>query len=307
VTRNFISPSVANLSGGGPVSDSLDEAVRGATTVGVTFVVSAGNDATDVRNQSPARVIEAITVGATDVYDARWPSSNFGPGVDVFAPGVNILSAGIKSDTDSRTMSGTSMAAPHVAGIVALYLEGNPTSVSTVRFVIEDMATPYVVSNAGSGSPNHFTYSRWPTVRRGLLFRYYNTGNDDHFYTMDWNELQGGRDAYLYEGVQAYTVHGLHGNLAGTVPLYRYYNSGSGDHFMTTNWNELGWGAGGWGYEGINAYVPTVTAADTTPLYRYYNTVVGKHFYTTNWAELGGGGSGGWVYEGIACLVYTVP
>lgn len=132
------------------------------------------------------------------------------------------------------------------------------------------------------------------------LYRYYNPGNDDHFYTSKWEELAQGRIGWGYENTQGY-VFPAGSTMAGTAPLYRYVNNRA-QHFYTTNFNELGNGRGGYRLEWIECKVYTSQAANTIPLYRYYNTRNGGHFYTTNYRELGGGGNG-WAYEGVACYV----
>jgi aqualysin 1 len=124
IAANAQRPAVANASLGSHVpSQALDDAVRAAISKGITFVVAAGNANTDACNASPARVREAITVAATDATDARasfsdW-GSNWGGCVDLFAPGVDIRSALNTNDTGFQLMSGTSMATPHVTGVVA--------------------------------------------------------------------------------------------------------------------------------------------------------------------------------------------
>ena len=156
-------PAVANMSLGGPTFAPLDTAVANSIADGVTYVVAAGNDGIDASMRSPARVGAAITVGATTQTDARRASSNFGPSVDVFAPGEAITSAWSTADTSMNTISGTSMAAPHVAGVAALYLQLAPQAdPATVARRISDRATTGRVTGAGAGSPNRLLYSRIP-------------------------------------------------------------------------------------------------------------------------------------------------
>ena len=162
VTSNHTAgqPAVANMSLGGGASSALDTAVNNSINDGVTYAVAAGNESQNACNVSPARVANAITVGSTTTSDARSSFSNFGTCVDIFAPGSSITSSWRTSDTATNTISGTSMASPHVAGVAALFLETNPTaSPATVTAAIINSSTPNKVTNAGTGSPNRLLFS----------------------------------------------------------------------------------------------------------------------------------------------------
>jgi len=160
VTANHAKPAVANMSLGGGVSSTLDTAVRNSIAAGVTYAVAGGNSNQDACYSSPSRVAEAITVGATTSSDARASYSNYGSCLDLFAPGSGITSAWYTGDAASNTISGTSMATPHVAGVAALYLEGNPGATpAAVASAILGSATTGKVTGAGTGSPNRLLYS----------------------------------------------------------------------------------------------------------------------------------------------------
>jgi len=165
VAANAVTPAVANMSLGGGVNSALNTAVTNAIGKGVVFVVAGGNENTDACTRSPASTPAAITVGATTSSDARASYSNFGTCLDIFAPGSSITSAWYTSSTAINTISGTSMAAPHVAGAAALVLAANRTySPAQVAATLTGTATPGVVTSPGSGSPNLLLYTRGGTV-----------------------------------------------------------------------------------------------------------------------------------------------
>lgn len=153
-------PAVASLSLGGPTSSALDQAVKSSISDGVTYAISAGNSNADACKQSPARVSAALTVGSTTSADARSAFSSFGSCVDLFAPGSGVLSTWHTSDTATNTLSGTSMASPHVAGVAATYLQAAPSaSPATVAANLLAATTKGKVIGPGSGSPNRLLYT----------------------------------------------------------------------------------------------------------------------------------------------------
>lgn len=155
-------PAVANMSLGGGASTALDNAVAASIADGVTYAVAAGNSNRDACRTSPARTPNAITVGATTSSDARASYSNYGSCLDIFAPGSSITSSWYTSNTATNTISGTSMATPHVAGVAALYLGTNTSaSPAAVRNALVANATGGVVGNAGRGSPNLLLFTNY--------------------------------------------------------------------------------------------------------------------------------------------------
>ena len=159
-SKGRIGHAIANMSLGGSYSASLNNAVASAVSSGIPFTVAAGNSNANAANFSPASTSSAITVGATDRTDVRAYYSNFGANLDIFAPGSSITSAWIGSDSGTNTISGTSMASPHVCGLAAYLMayEGLTSPSEVVNRIIE-LSTTGVVINPGSESPNRLIYN----------------------------------------------------------------------------------------------------------------------------------------------------
>lgn len=159
ITFNHVSPAVANLSLESAKSQALDEAVQAAISSGVTVVVAAGNGSSNACNTSPARVISALTVGASTRQDGLWRNTNYGSCLDLFAPGEDVVSAAIGGG--SLSASGSSMAAAHVSGVAALILETNRSaSPNTVANRIKSAVTKGKLKiPSGKSSPNSLLFT----------------------------------------------------------------------------------------------------------------------------------------------------
>jgi subtilisin family serine protease len=263
-------PAVANMSLGAAGSDTtLENAVRNSIADGVVYALASGNSNGDACNFTPARVGEALTVNATTSGDARASFSNWGTCTDVFAPGDGIVSASNGSDTATATLSGTSMAAPHVAGAAALVLAGNPgLTPPQVASALLDAATLNRVGNPGSGSPNRllFTGSGGQQPGTAVLTRYW-SGRDHVSSTTH----PGG--AYVAEGSLG-RVHT--GQVSGTHPLYQCL-TGS-DRFTSLQANcegKVGLGVIGYVYS-------SPPGEAHSPIYRCRVRSNGEHFDTND-------------------------
>lgn len=258
VTQNHVKPAVANMSLGGGASTATDNAVTNSINAGVTYAVAAGNSNANACNYSPARAAAAITVGSTTNTDARSSFSNFGTCLDIFAPGSSITSAWHTGDTATNTISGTSMASPHVAGVAALYLQGNTTaSPATVRNAIVNTASANKLTSIGTGSPNLLLYSLLtggspppppPPGCSGTNFTGSLSGTGANAY-------HGGPSGYYYS-----SISGTHtGNLTGP--------SGADFDLYFQKWNGSSWSTVGRS-EGTTS-TESITYNGTSGYYRW--------------------------------------
>jgi subtilisin family serine protease len=205
VTYTHSGPSVANMSLGGGYNQAVNDAVTRSTASGVTYAIAAGNNNANACNYSPASTPSALTVGATGLSgstDVRASFSNWGTCLDVFDPGVDIKSAWIGSTTATNTISGTSMAAPHVAGQVALYLQANPYATpAVVDGVIKSTAATGTVSDP-QGSPNRLA-RKWNGNLTATGANSYQPDGSSWYqtsagYIQGWLSGTTGRDTDLY-------------------------------------------------------------------------------------------------------------
>jgi aqualysin 1 len=304
VAYSHATPAVANLSLWGGGSQAVDDAISNLIASGVTVVVIAGNNwGADACNYSPARVAEALTVAASNSSDQQASFSNAGSCVDLYAPGEGITSAWLYGGTN--TIDGTSMAAPHVAGAAALYLQDNPgASPTAVSSVILNQATSGRLSGLGSGSPNRLLYTHLsgtvaPPASRTAIHRLFSQSAGDHLYGLD--PYEGAQSGYALEARDYFYLPSA--PTAGHVPLYRCYQPQPYDHFLSTAANCEGATS-----EGLLGYIATSQVAGTVPLYRLYRSATTNTFYTLSADEADQAVAWyGYTRQGVTGYVYLTP
>ena len=298
-------PAVANMSLGGGASATVNAAVARAVADGITYVVAAGNENTSACLRSPASAPDAITVAASTSSDARASFSNWGPCVDVFAPGQSITSAYIGSTTRTASMSGTSMASPHVAGVAALYLASNPSATpATVTSTLLNAATRGIVTNPGTGTQNLLIYSAsfepappgLPAAATGLqgtpgnstvaltwTAPTYNGGAAITDYVIEYSMNNSSSWTSFNDGVSATPSATVSGLTNGTMYAFR-----------VSAVNSVGRGPS----SSTIAVTPNIPGLPGAP--RYLSSVVGRERVSLNWftpATIGGGAITDYVVE----------
>ena len=290
-------PAVANMSLGGIINTALNAAVARGVADGITFVVAAGNENTDACLRSPASTPSAITVAASTLSDARASFSNWGSCVDVFAPGQSITSAYIGSTTRVASMSGTSMASPHVAGVAALYLSTNPSATpATVTSALLNASTRGIVTSPGTATQNLLIYSASfepappgvpaaPTDLRGTsgngtvaltwVAPNYNGGAAIVDYVVEYSTNNSTAWATFADGASATPLATVTGLTNGTMYAFR-----------VSAVNSAGRGAS----SSTIGVTPTIPGLASAP--RYLSSVVGRERVTLSWyapTSIGGG------------------
>jgi subtilisin family serine protease len=238
VTQNHVNPAVANMSLGGGISSALDQAVTASVASGVVYAIAAGNNSGNACNTSPARVPSALTVAASTSTDARAGFSNFGTCVDLFAPGVGITAGWIGSNTATMTISGTSMATPHVAGVAMLFLEANPTATpAQVANAINTNATTGLITSAGTGTPNRLLFMGFIGGAGGNqapVARFTTTCNTSHSCTFDASNSTDD------VGVVAFEWKRASGVVIGTTKAINFTFSTGGSKTITLKVTDVG-------------------------------------------------------------------
>ena len=310
-------PGIVNLSLGSidPINpstaDALTNAVNAMSDLGFVMVLAAGNSNANACTYSPARAAKALTVAATTSTDARSNFSNFGACVDIFAPGSNIESLRWESPSGSVVRQGTSMAAPHVAGVAALvWGEDFSRTARAVEARISSDSAVGVVSDP-AGSPNQLLRvapvvsappapqapqapAPAPAPVASPAFRFWSDTYQSHFYTLSVAE-RNFVDATYPDNVWKYEgpVFGAFASpVAGSIPVYRFWSSSYNAHFYTASEEEKNhvidaYPDNVWQYESIayHAYPGARTGVDTQPMARFWSPTYVNHFFTASVEE----------------------
>ncbi len=318
-------PGVINLSLSGDRAPDLDSAVSTASAAGFVVVVAAGNNNRDACLESPGAAPAAITVGAVNDQDARASFSNFGSCIDIFAPGWGIASVKSDGSPSPQYMSGTSMAAPHVAGTAALLWSANPGAAArAVETSLLSTARTGALISIGSGSPNRLVAvasasAPTPTPPASgavAVYRFWSDEKQTHFYTSNVQERNGIIARYparvwKYEG----TAFGAFPSAAaGTVPVYRFWSDTGQSHFYTASRSERDvvidtYPDNVWRYEGVafHVYPASSSISDARPVARFWSPSYANHFYTASSKEAryvrSAYPASIWSYEGTAFRV----
>ncbi|MEW5251729.1 S8 family peptidase [Microbulbifer sp. 2201CG32-9] len=284
-----------SLSGSGACGETYQKAINGATDRGSVVVVSAGNQNTDASTRRPANCDGVITVAATDRAGNRAYYSNFGNTVEIAAPGgetsgnksnqngvLSTLNTGVTSPgSDTYAFyEGTSMAAPHIAGVAALMLSVQPKATpEQISIVLQETAriAPGTCNGCGAGIVDAAAAVNAMDDLLVGLYRYWNSAIGDHTLTIDRNDNLYAFLGYSLEKIEAYVSSKPR---SGFVPLNRYWNATLGDSFLTITRNDPGFAAFGYEFVTEEGYVSSNSRSGFAPLNRYWNPDLGDHFLT---------------------------
>lgn len=323
VPVNTHAASVINMSlgGEGVCSNTFQAAINSARSRGATVVVSAGNDSVSTVNAQPANCDGVIAVSATTSSGGIASYSNFGPHVGLAAPGSGVYST-VNSGTTSPAVpayanyNGTSMAAPHVAGVAALLLAQNPALTPNqvaARLKLGSKPFPAPCPQCGAGLLNAYTALVPPSFSDGTVFRFYNLITGIHLFTRDPSErdsILGALPSYQYERA-VFSVRPA--AEPGLMPVYRFRNRNNGAYFYSLDPVEVNTvnNIPYFTLEGVAWYArsPSAPGVGTIPLHRFMYKPTGSHFYSYSSAEVAyiqSSLSHLYQYEGIGFYVWPL-